>query len=106
MFKYILGVMIFSLGLMACSNDNDNDTATQVITPPEQVITPAASALTMSFTPPTKVFRFNWPAATNAPYYNLSEAATTGSGYTLIKTTTATSFDHVVPTPALMRSIC
>ena len=72
MFKYILGVMIFSLGLMACSNDNDNDTATQVITPPEQVITPAASALTMSFTPPTKVFRFNWPAATNAPYYNLS----------------------------------
>ena len=120
MFKYILGVMIFSLGLMACSNDND--TATQVTTPPEQVITPevitppeqvitptekvippaesvitpAASALTMSFTP-TKAFRFNWPAATNATYYELYETATIGSGYTLIKTTTATSFDHVVP---------
>ena len=110
MFKYILGVMIFSLGLTACSSSNDTATqettpAEKVITPAEQVITPAASALTMSFTP-TKAFRFNWPAATNAPYYNLSEAATTGSGYTLIKTTTATSFDHVVPTPALMRSIC
>ena len=143
MFKYILGVMIFSLGLTACSSSND--TATQettpaekvitpdepvippdepvippdepvitppepVITPPEQVITPtekvippaesvitpAASALTMSFTP-TKAFRFNWPAATNATYYELYETATIGSGYSLIIKTTATSFDHVVP---------
>jgi hypothetical protein len=136
MSKYILGVMIFSLGLMACNSSND--TATKVITPaepvittpepvittpepvittpepvitppesvitppepvittPEPVITPPASALTMSFTP-TKAFRFNWPTATNATYYNLYEAATTGSGYTLIETTKETSFDHVVP---------
>jgi hypothetical protein len=122
MSKYILGVMIFSLGLMACNSSND--TATKVITPaepvittpepvittpepvittpepvittPEPVITTPASALTMSFTP-TKAFRFNWPTATNATYYNLYEAATTGSGYTLIETTKETSFDHVVP---------
>ena len=50
----------------------------------------------MSFTP-TKAFSFNWTAATNATYYELYETATIGSGYTLIKTTTATSFDHVVP---------
>ena len=50
----------------------------------------------MSFTP-TKGFRFNWPAATNATYYELYETATIGSGYSLIKKTTATSFDHVVP---------
>jgi hypothetical protein len=100
MSKYILGVMIFSLGLMGCNNDT---IPTQLITPVEKVIppsepviTPAASELTMSFTP-TKVFRFNWPAATNATYYNLYEAATIGSGYSLIETTTATSFDHVVP---------
>ena len=150
MFKYILGVMIFSLGLTACSSSNDTATQEttpaekvitpdepvippdepvippdepvitppepvitppeQVITPPEQVITPtekvippaesvitpAASALTMSFTP-TKAFRFNWPAATNATYYELYETATIGSGYSLIIKTTATSFDHVVP---------
>jgi len=99
MLKYILGVMIFSLGLMACSKGTTTQvitTAEQVITPPEKVITPAASALTMSFTP-TKAFSFNWTAATNATYYELYETATIGSGYTLIKTTTATSFDHVVP---------
>jgi hypothetical protein len=67
-----------------------------VIPPDEPVITHAASSLTMSFTP-TKAFRFNWPAATNATYYKLYEAATIGSGYSLIETTTATSFDHVVP---------
>ena len=103
MSKYILGVMIFSLGLMGCNNDTIDTIRTQlitpvekVITPPEPVITPAASALTMSFTP-TKAFRFNWPAATNATYYELYETATIGSGYSLIETTTATSFDHVVP---------
>jgi hypothetical protein len=145
MSKYILGVMIFSLGLMGCNNDTIDTIRTQLITPVEKVIppaepvtppaepvtppdepvtppdepvippdepvippdepvippdepviTPAASELTMSFTP-TKVFRFNWPAATNATYYNLYEAATIGSGYSLIETTTATSFDHVVP---------
>ena len=117
MSKYILGVMIFSLGLMGCNNDTIDTIATQmttlaeqvippaepvitpaepVITTPEPVITPAASELTMSFTP-TKVFRFNWPAATNATYYELYETATIGSGYSLIETTTETSFDHVVP---------
>jgi len=99
MLKYILGVMIFSLGLMACSKGTTTQvitTAEQVITPPEKVITPAASALTMSFTP-TKAFSFNWTAATNATHYELYETATIGSGYTLIKTTAATSFDHVVP---------
>jgi hypothetical protein len=87
MSKYILGVIIFSLGLMACNSSND--TATKVITTVEP-------ALTMSFTP-TKAFRFNWPAATNATYYNLYEAATIASGYSLIETTKETSFDHVVP---------
>ena len=100
MSKYILGVMIFSLGLMGCNNDTIPTQlitpVEKVITPPELVITPAASALTMSFTP-TKGFRFNWPAATNATYYELYETATIGSGYDLIKKTTATSFDHVVP---------
>jgi len=151
MSKYILGVMIFSLGLMGCNNDTiPTQLITpvekvitppeQVITPPEpvitpaepvivitppepvitpvepvitpvepvitpvkqvitpvkQVITPAEPALTMSFTP-TKAFRFNWPAATNATYYELYETATIGSGYSLIETTTETSFDHVVP---------
>jgi len=100
MSKYILGVMIFSLGLMGCNNDTIPTQlitpVEKVITPPELVITPAASALTMSFTP-TKAFRFNWPAATNATYYELYETATIGSGYSLIETTTATSFDHVVP---------
>jgi hypothetical protein len=136
MFKYILGVMIFSLGLMACNSSND--TATKVITPAKPVIPPAepvtppaepvtppaepvtppdepvippdelvippdepvtppaASELTMSFTR-TKAFSFNWPAATNATYYELHETATIGAGYYLIKKTTATSFDHVVP---------
>jgi predicted enzyme related to lactoylglutathione lyase len=123
MFKYILVVMIFSLGLTACSSSIDNIDKQvitpdgqvitpdgqvntpdgqvntpdgQVNTPDEPVITPAASALTMSFTP-TKDFRFSWPAATNATYYELHEAATIGSDYDLIKKTTATSFDHVVP---------
>jgi hypothetical protein len=95
MSKYILGVMIFSLGLMACGNDTI-DTAAKVTPPSEQVITPAASELTMSFTR-TKAFSFNWPAATNATYYELHETATIGAGYYLIKKTTATSFDHVVP---------
>ena len=73
-------VFIFSLVLMACGSGT----------------APTASALTMSFTP-TKAFGFTWPAATGATYYNLKEAATVGSGYTLVKKTTATSFDHVVP---------
>jgi hypothetical protein len=100
MSKYILGVMIFSLGLMGCNNDT---IPTQLITPVEKVIPPAEPViplaepvLTMSFTP-TKAFRFNWPAATNATYYELYETATIGAGYDLIKKTTATSFDHVVP---------
>ena len=160
MFKYILGVMIFSLGLTACSSSNDTATQEttpaekvitpdepvippdepvippdepvitppepvitppeQVITPPEQVITPtekvippaesvitpAASALTMSFTP-TKAFRFNWPAATNATYYELYETATIGSGYTLIKRPQRLALIMWFRcTPALMRSIC
>jgi hypothetical protein len=145
MSKYILGVMIFSLGLMGCNNDTIDTIRTQlitpvekvippaepvtppaepvtppdepvippdepvippdepvitppepVITPPEPVITPPEPALTMSFTP-TKAFSFNWPAAKNATYYNLYEAATIGSGYSLIETTKETSFDHVVP---------
>jgi hypothetical protein len=70
--------------------------AEPVITPVEPVITPAASELTMSFTR-TKAFSFNWPAAKNATYYELYETATIGSGYSLIETTTKTSFDHVVP---------
>jgi hypothetical protein len=37
MFKYILGVMIFSLGLMGCNNDT---IPTQLVTPDEPVITP------------------------------------------------------------------
>jgi hypothetical protein len=100
MSKYILGVMIFSLGLMGCNNDT---IPAQLITPVEKVIPPAEPViplaepvLTMSFTP-TKAFRFNWPAATNATYYELYETATIGAGYDLIKKTTATSFDHVVP---------
>ena len=78
----LVAVFVFSLGLMACGSSDTN--------------APTASALTMSFTP-TKAIRFNWPAATSATYYKLYEAATSGSGYTLIKTTTATSFDHVIP---------
>jgi len=78
----LVAVFVFSLGLMACGSSDTN--------------APTASALTMLFTP-TKAIRFNWPAATSATYYKLYEAATSGSGYTLIKTTTATSFDHVIP---------
>ena len=78
----LLVIALFSLGLMACGSSDTN--------------APTASALTMLFTP-TKAIRFNWPAATSATYYKLYEAATSGSGYTLIKTTTATSFDHVIP---------
>ena len=76
----LVAVFILSLVLMACGSGT----------------APPASALTMSFTP-TKAFRFTWPAATGATYYNLKEAATDGSGYTLIKRTTGTTFDHVVP---------
>ena len=83
----LVAVFIFSLGLMACGSGTGTE---------KLVVTPPASALTMSFTP-TKAIRFNWPAATSATYYKLYEAATSGSGYTLIKTTTATSFDHVIP---------
>ena len=79
----LVAVFVFSLGLMACVSGHGT-------------LTPSASALTMSFTP-TKAFRFTWPAATGATYYNLKEAATDGSGYTLIKRTTGTTFDHVVP---------
>ena len=77
----LVAVFVFSLGLMACVSGHGT-------------LTPSASALTMSF---TKAFRFTWPAATGATYYNLKEAATDGSGYTLIKRTTGTTFDHVVP---------
>ena len=83
----LVAVFIFSLGLMACGSGTGTE---------KLVVTPPASALTMSFTP-TKAIRFNWPAATSATYYKLYEAATSGSGYALIKTTTATSFDHVIP---------
>ena len=86
-FIKLVAVFICSLGLMACGSSLGTETL---------VVTPPASALTMSFTP-TKAFRFTWPAATGATYYNLKEAATVGSGYTLVKKTTATSFDHVVP---------
>jgi hypothetical protein len=50
----------------------------------------------MSFAP-TKIFRFTWVAVSGATSYKLKEAITTGSGYTLIKETTTTSFDHAVP---------
>ena len=83
----LVAVFIFSLGLMACGSGTGTE---------KLVVTPPASALTMSFTP-TKAIRFDWPAATSATYYKLYEAATSGSGYALIKTTTATSFDHVIP---------
>ena len=86
-FIKLVAVFICSLGLMACGSSLGTETL---------VVTPPASALTMSFTP-TKAFRFTWVAATGATYYNLKEAATVGSGYTLVKKTTATSFDHVVP---------
>ena len=84
----ILTVATLAITLNGCGG---GDTGTEKL-----VVTPPASALTMSFTP-TKAIRFNWPAATSATYYKLYEAATSGSGYALIKTTTATSFDHVIP---------
>ena len=65
-FIKLVAVFICSLGLMACGSSLGTETL---------VVTPPASALTMSFTP-TKAFRFTWPAATGATYYNLKEAAT------------------------------
>ena len=88
----LVAVFILSLVLMACGSG----TETLVVTPP-------ASALTMSFSP-TKAFRFTWPAASGATYYNLKEAATVGLGYTLVKKTTGTTFDHVVPLYARLKA--
>ena len=79
-----LSLFIISLVLVGCGGGTSTTAA------------PTAPTLTMSFAP-TKIFRFTWVAVSGATSYKLKEAITTGSGYTLIKETTATSFDHAVP---------
>jgi len=79
-----LSLFIISLTLLGCGGGSSTTAA------------PTASALSMSFTP-TKIFRFTWTAVSGATSYKLKEAITTGAGYTIIKETTTTSFDHVAP---------